>query len=104
MNLGRGRNRGCPCSCRYVFRLCCFEYYFSLGCDQGARLTRLQIFFPYVQGRGELSTWAGRLSCIFAPATVSVRTSQLIGSFVILNGIITFLNNKSTTTTVSGPR
>jgi hypothetical protein len=48
----------------------------------------------FLQNRGSLTTTTAKLSCIFAPATFTVRTGQLIGSFVILNGIITFINTR----------
>lgn len=48
----------------------------------------------FLQNRGALTTWAAKISTIVAPATLSVRTGQLIGSFAILNGIITFINTQ----------
>jgi hypothetical protein len=56
----------------------------------------------FLQNKGELTVWASRVSTIVAPATLSVRTGQLIGSFVILNGIITFINTRTSGSRLEG--
>ena len=57
----------------------------------------------FLRNRGNFTTWCGRISTIIAPATVTVRTGQICGSFIILNGVITFINTRSETS-VSGPK
>jgi hypothetical protein len=47
----------------------------------------------FLQNRANLITLAGQVATIVAPATMLVRTGQLVGSFVILNGIITLITD-----------
>lgn len=65
------------------------EIWAEIGKNSEARLP------SFLQNKGTLTTWASRISTIVTPATVTVRTGQLIGSFVILNGIITFINTRT---------
>ena len=38
--------------------------------------------------RGPLRTWVCNVLSVVAPMGVHIRTSQIIGSFIIINGII----------------